>query len=142
MELPADMQFHEDIGLLIHRPHGVLNEAMVDKVISVIGELEAKQTKPFNRFWDTVEADEVDLNYRYVIHISLYRRLATTGRPPVKSAVLATDATIIHYAQVHAVMTQGSAISVRVFQDRGRAAKWLGVPMERLQRLDKGKEVR
>jgi len=137
MELPADMQFHEDIGLLVHRPRGVLNEAMVNKVISVIGDLEATQTKPFNRFWDTVETDEVELNYRYVINISLYRRLTSTGRPPVKSAVLATNATIIHYAQIHALMTQGSSINVRIFENRGRAANWLRVPLERLEWPDK-----
>jgi hypothetical protein len=50
----------------------------------------------------------------------------------VKSAILATDATMIHYARLHAVLTQGSPINVRVFRDREEAAKWLGVPLERL----------
>jgi hypothetical protein len=50
----------------------------------------------------------------------------------VKAAVLATDSTIIHHAQLHAVLTHGSPINVRIFQDRKEAAQWLGVPVELL----------
>jgi hypothetical protein len=48
---------------------------------------------------------------------------------PIESAILATDATLIHYGKVHALLTQGSPINVRVFQDRKEAAQWLGVPI-------------
>jgi len=85
--------------------------------------------EPFNRFSDTVGAHEVDLNFEYIIHVSLYRRAFYAGRPPIKSAILATDATAIHYGQVHALLTQGSPINVSVFQDRKEAAQWLGVPI-------------
>ena len=47
----------------------------------------------------------------------------------IESAILATDATLIHYGKVHALLTQGSPINVRVFQDRKEAARWLGVPI-------------
>jgi len=33
---------------------------------------------------------------------------------------------------LHALLTQGSPIDVRVFKDRKEAADWLGVPLERL----------
>jgi hypothetical protein len=33
---------------------------------------------------------------------------------------------------LHALLTQGSPINVRIFQDREEAANWLGVPVERL----------
>jgi hypothetical protein len=95
-------------------------------------DLEAKLQEPFNRFLDTVAAHEVELNFKYIIQASLHRRLSYTGRPPVKSAILATDSTIIHYGRLHAVLTQGSPIKVRLFQDRKEAAEWLGVPVERL----------
>src|SRR5215471_14359471 len=93
IEFPDEVCFHADIPLIIYRPRGVLNEASVNRVISVLGDLEAELKEPFNRFTDTLEADEIDLNFRYVIHVSLYRRLSSAGRPPVKSAILATDAT-------------------------------------------------
>jgi hypothetical protein len=72
------------------------------------------------------------LNYQYVIHVSLYRVLSYANRPPVKSAILATDPTVGHYFQLHAIITQESPINVRIFQQRKDAAKWLGVGLERL----------
>ena len=132
MKLSPDVEFHEDIHLFIHRPRGVLNEATINKVVSVLEDLEANLQEPFNRFADTLAADEVELNFRYVIQVSLHRRLSYAGHPPVKSAILATDSTMIHYARLHALLTQGSPIHVRIFQDRKEAAKWLGVPVERL----------
>jgi len=118
--------------LFIYRPHGVINEQAIKKVISVLEDLEARLQEPFNRFADTVGADEVELNFKYVIQVSLCRRLSYAGHPPVKSAILATDSTIIHYSRLHAVLTQGSPINVRVFKDRQEAAEWLNVPIETL----------
>ena len=130
--LADDVEFHEDVRLLIYRPRGVLNEQSVDKIVSIIGDLEAKSQEPFNRFLDTLGHDEVALNFRYVIHISLFRVLSYGDRPPVKSAILATDTTIAHYCQLHAIVTEDSPINVRIFQKREEAANWLGVPIERL----------
>src|SRR6516165_8283361 len=62
MNLPPDVEFHEDIPLLVFRPRGLLNEASINKVMGVLGDLEAKLEEPFNRFCDTLEADAVDLN--------------------------------------------------------------------------------
>ena len=132
MELPPEIQFHEDIRLLIYRPHGLIDEGAINKVTSVIEQLEAETQGPFNRFSDTLEAHDVELNFRYVIHISLHRRLAHAGRAPVKSAILATDSTLVHYARLLVLLTEGSSIKVRVFQEREEAAQWLGVPLERL----------
>ena len=132
MKLPPELEFHEDIDLLIYRPHGVIDEAAVGKVVSVLEDLETRLEKPFNRFSDTLAADEVELNFKYVIQFSLCRRQSYAGHPPVKSAILATDATMIHYARLHAVLTQGSPINVRVFKDRQETADWLKVPVERL----------
>src|SRR5438034_11376684 len=132
MKLPPEIQFHQDIPLLIYRPRGVIDEAAIKEIVSVVEDLEAKLQEPFNRFSDTLAADEVELNFKYVIQVSLCRRLAYAGHPPVKSAILATDSTLIHYGRLQAVLTQGSPINVRIFQDRKEAAKWLAVPIERL----------
>ena len=132
MKLLPEIEFHEDIRLLVYRPRGLIDETAVKKVISVLEDLEAKLQAPFNRFFDTLEADEVELNFKYVIQVSLCRRLSYAGRPPVKSAIIATDSTMIHYARLHALLTQGSPINVHVFRDRSEAAEWLNVPIERL----------
>ena len=132
MKLPPEIKFHQDIRLLIYRPHGLIDEAAINKVTGVIEELEAETQAPFNRFSDTLEAHEVELNFRYVIHVSLHRRLAHAGRAPVKSAILAIEPTLVHYARLLVLLTEGSSIKVRVFQEREDAAQWLGVPLERL----------
>jgi hypothetical protein len=132
MKLPPDIQFHEDVGLFVWRPRGALDEAAINKVLGCLEDLEGKLQAPFNRFADTLATHEVDLNFKFIIQVSLHRRVAYAGRPPVKSAILATDATAIHYGRLHALLTQGSPIKVRVFQDREKAAQWLGVPIELL----------
>jgi hypothetical protein len=142
MKLPPELEFYEDIHLLIYRPHGLLSEESVNKIVSIVEDLEAKLQKPFDRFFDTLGHDEVELNFKYVIQISLHRRLSYASHPPVKSAILATDSTMIHYGKMHAVLTQGSPIKVRVFQDRKEAADWLGVPVERLSAEDSSKSVK
>jgi hypothetical protein len=132
MKLPPEIRFHEDIRLLVYRPRGLIDEAEINKVISVIEEIEAASQEPFNRFSDTSETHEVELNFQYVIQASLHRRLSHKGRASVKSAILATDSTLIHYARLLALLTEGSSIKVQIFQDHKEAAKWLGVPVERL----------
>jgi hypothetical protein len=110
----------------------LINEAEINRVIGVIEGIEAATQAPFNRFSDTSETHEVELNFHYVIQASLHRRLAYAGRAPVKSAILATDSTVVHYARLLVLLTEGSSIKVRVFQERKEAAKWLGVPLELL----------
>jgi hypothetical protein len=46
--------------------------------------------------------------------------------------MLATDSTIAHYFQLHAIITKDSPINVRIFRQREEAAQWLSVPLERL----------
>ena len=132
LKLPPEVKFHEDIHLLVYRPLGLLNQASVDRVIVALEELESSLQEPFNRFTDTVGADASDLNFEYIIRVSLHRREVYRNNQPIKSAILATDSTLIHYGKVHALLTQGSPIDVRVLHDRQEAAKWLGVAVERI----------
>jgi hypothetical protein len=136
LPLPPDFEFHEEVCLLIHRPRGVLNRAAINKIISLIGELEYTLKKPFNRFLDTVGAAAIDLNLEYIRRVSLYRRRVYGNRPAIKTAILATDFTMVDYGRLHASLAQGSPINVRVFQDRKEAAQWLGVPVELLAAKD------
>jgi hypothetical protein len=132
MKLPSEIEFHPDIRLLIYRPRGLIDEAAINKITSVIDDLEAATQEPFNRFSDTSEIHEVELNFRYVIHVSLHRRLAHVGHAPVKSAILATEPTLVHYARLLVLLTEGSSIKVRVFHERTEAADWLNLTVERL----------
>ncbi|MFZ0916434.1 MAG: hypothetical protein WAN04_06030 [Candidatus Udaeobacter sp.] len=132
MKLPPDIEFHPEIRLLVYRPRGLIDEGEINKVVRDIEDIEAETQEPFNRFSDASEVHEVELNFKYVVHVALHRRLTYAGRAPVKSAILATDSTIVHYARLLALLTEGSSIKVRVFQDRKEAAEWLGAPLELL----------
>jgi hypothetical protein len=45
MKLPPDVEFHEDVRLVVWRPRGVLNRAAVNRIITVIGELEGSGSR-------------------------------------------------------------------------------------------------
>ncbi len=133
MIFPFGVQFHADQRLLVWRPRGLLTEKVVTDVIAALSQLEAELREPFNRFSDAAGVDEIAVNYDYVISVSLYRRFACADLPPIKSAILATDPTLVHIAQVHRLITQDSSIQVRVFpDDRPAIAQWLGAPLDLL----------
>ena len=54
--------------------------------------------------------------------------------PNVLTAILARDDAISRYFKLHELLTQGSAIDVRVFKKRELAAEWLGVPVALLEK--------
>jgi len=131
MIFPFGVQFHAEQRLLVWRPRGLLDEKVVSDLVAALAQLEMELHEPFNRFSDTGGIEQVDLNYQYVISVALYRRFAYADRKPIKSAILATEPKFIHYAQVHALLTRGSTIDVRIFPDnRAAVAQWLGVPFD------------
>ena len=104
----------------------------MNRVIGALGHLESRAAEGFNRFSDTLLADSIELNFKFVFYVSLYRRLAYPG-PPVKSAILVAEPELARYSKMHALLTQGSMLKVRIFEQRDAAAKWLGVPNELLE---------
>jgi hypothetical protein len=133
MKLPPDVTFHEAHGLFVWKPRGVLKEAAINKIIVLVGEEEATFGKPFNRFTDMSSVDSVDLNFKFIFHVALYRRLSYAGRPKVKSAFYVCTPAAAHYAKLHAILTDYSPLNVALFEERAAAAKWLGVPVEALR---------
>ena len=131
MELPADVDYVEDANLFIWRPRGVLSEALVNRIIVFVREQEETLDRSFNRFTDLSALDAVDLNFDYVFHIALYRRLSYAGAK-VKSAFYVSSSDAAHYAKLHALVTGCSALQVSIFTELEAAATWLGVPTELL----------
>ena len=131
MELPPDVDYVEDASLFIWRPRGVLNEGLVNNIIVFVREQEEALDRSFNRFTDLSALDAVDLNFDYVFHIALYRRLSYAGGK-VKSAFYVSSSDAAHYAKLHALVTGYSRLQVQVFTELEAAAKWQGVPVESL----------
>ena len=129
---PADVECFQDARLFVWRPRGVFNEALVNKILAFVADQEGKFGKPFNRFTDTSALDAVELSFKYIFHVALYRRLSRVGRETVKSAFLVTDPGIAHYIKLHEILTGHSPLKVAMFEEHEAAAKWLSVPMELL----------
>ena len=66
-EPPADVEDVEDASLMIWRPHGILDEAEVNKVLVDLIRRETTAEKPFNRFSDLslVEIFSPDFQIRF-----------------------------------------------------------------------------
>ena len=132
MKPPPDVLFHHDLRLIVWRPRGTVNEKAINKILEFMGKKETASHEPFNRFTDASLVESVDLNFRYIFHVSLFRRLSYVGWP-VKSAILVTREELLHYSKLHQILTQGSPIQVRIFQERADATKWLGISLETLE---------
>ncbi len=132
MKLPPDVYFQPELQLLLWKPRGILNEKAVNKIIAFIRDEEAKSDASERRFIDSTELTAVELNFRYVFHVALYRRFSRQGRKPIKSAFLVKDAAFSHYFKLHALLTDHSSLHVRLFGEKRAAAKWLGVSVDSL----------
>lgn len=133
MKLPADVYFRPDIQLLLWKPRGVLDEKVVNKIIAFVRDAEAKSDATKLRFVDTTMLTAIELNFRYVFHVALYRRMSRKGRSMIKSAFLVKEPEFEHYFKLHALLTNHSSLNVRLFKEMEAAAEWLDVPVERLQ---------
>jgi hypothetical protein len=132
VKLPAHVLFRKDLSLILWRPRGILDESTVNEMVAFTETVEKRNRQPLNRFVDLSALGAVDLNFKFVFHVALGRRLSAAPRPAVKSAFYVTSPATSHYAKLHAVLTDYSPLDVRLFTDRAAAAKWLGVPLEAL----------
>jgi hypothetical protein len=133
MNAPADLECLEDAKLFVWRPRGVLNEAILNKILAFAAAQEGRFGRPFNRFTDLSLIDAMDLTFKYVFHFALYRRLSRIGRETIKSAILVTSPEGTRYVKLHALVTDRSPLRVKIFKDYGAAAKWLEVPVKLLK---------
>jgi len=127
MKLPPNTNCIEDASLLVWRPFGILNEVIVNEILAFLDAHETKLEREFNRFTDLSSLDAVDLSFKYVFQVALFRRLSRMGHGPVKSAFLVTAPEVARYVKVHALVTDHSPLVVAMFDDRAAAAEWLDV---------------
>src|SRR5881227_616191 len=109
---------------MVWKPHGILDQALVNEIVAFVEAAEERAQKPFNRFADLSALDAVDLNFRFVFDVALHRRLAYAPNPPIKSAFYVTSPATTHYIKLHKLLTDHSPIGVSLFTEQGEAAKW------------------
>ena len=127
MKLPDDGEYIEEAQLFVWQPRGVLNEKKVNRILAFLADQENKYGRPFDRFSDLSRLDAIDLTFKYVFQVALYRRLTRLGRETIKSAFLITSPEVARYVKLHAMVTDHSPLIVAMFEDREAAAEWLGV---------------
>jgi hypothetical protein len=132
LKIAPDLEFYEDLQLIVWRSRGVLDEAAVNKVLLELLRREAMAAQPFNRFSDLSLVESFHLTFKYVFHVALHRCLSYAGRGPIKSAFYVTRPEAAHLVKIHALLTDYSPLKVKMFEEREAAAKWLGVPVESL----------
>ena len=133
MNAPPDIYFRPEIGLLLWAPQGILDEKAVNRILAFIRDEEAQTDAHELRFIDTTALTAVELNFRYVFHVALYRRLSRQGRRSLKSAFLIRDEVFAHYFKLHALLTDHSPLHVSLFEDKEAAAQWLNVSLDSLR---------
>ena len=67
-------------------------------MVEFIETVEKRNGQPLNRFVDLSALDAVDLNFEFVFHVALGRRLSAAPKPAVKSAFYVTSPGTMHYA--------------------------------------------
>jgi hypothetical protein len=130
VKLPAHVLFRKEWSLILWKPQGILDEAVVSEIIAFIETAERRTIRPFNRFTDLSALDMVDLDFKFVFQVALGRRLSAIPKPTVKSAFYVTSRATAHYVKLHAMLTDYSPLEVCLFTDRAAAAEWLSVPVE------------
>jgi hypothetical protein len=129
LKLPAHVLFRKDLSLILWRPRGILDESTINEMVEFIETVEKRNSQPLNRFMDLSALDAVDLNFKFVFHVALERRLSAAPRPALKSAFYVTSPATTHYAKLHAMLTDYSPLDVTLFTDRVAVAMWLDVPL-------------
>ena len=72
---------------------------MVNEVVEFIEAVEKGNREPLSRFSDLSALDAVDLNFDFVFHVALGRRLSAAPRPAVKSAFYVATPASTHFYQ-------------------------------------------
>jgi hypothetical protein len=129
----SGVSFQPDLNLMVWQPRGILDEPHVEQLISLLEHTEDEAERPFNRYTDLSRLDAVELTFKYVLKVSLYRRLVYGERSIVKSAFYAVDRATARVALTHATVTAYSPLQVKVFLRKSSAAKWLGVSITDLE---------
>ena len=88
----------------------MLYEAKINKILALVNEQETKFGRSFNRFTELSVLDAVDLTFKHVFQVALYRRLSRMGQETIKSVFFLTNAAVTHYVKLHVIMTDHKSL--------------------------------
>jgi hypothetical protein len=124
-------RYYPRFKLTTWHPRGILDEALVEKIIAFIEWEEYIQDAPFDRYTDLSGVTEIRASVEHIIETARRRCFA---REPVKSVLFGDKPAILEVAQIYErLMKDAIMIQVRTFSDRKAAAEWLEVPPKILE---------
>jgi hypothetical protein len=133
---PGDLRHYPAHNLVAWQPQGVLDDHLLDQIGEWASHIE-KVLVPFNRFLDFSRLTSVAVRTKHVFAFARKRREQYAGVTPVKSALFSNDWVGFAIAQLYENLMKETSIDARAFDDRAKAAVWLGVPAEILKLEDK-----
>ena len=83
MVTPPEVRFHPLQRLFAWHPYGMLDSEIVSKIVAFLEFEEEETNEPFNRFTDLSHLMAIDLDFEYVVRVSMHRRQVYAGREPV-----------------------------------------------------------
>src|SRR5215470_16471238 len=120
-------RYHSEWRLLTWHPRGLLDDALADRIVALIGSEEHIEQVPFHRYADFSGLTHIRLKVGHVFDIAKQRRAVSE---PVKSAFFSDTIVGLGIARMFEALMEGATIQVRAFRERAAAAEWLGVPPE------------
>ena len=123
-------RYYPEWRLLTWHPRGLFDDALADKIVSLIGSEERVEQVPFHRYADFSGLTHIRLKVGHVFDVAKQR---SAVREAVKSAFFADTTVGFGIARMYEALMEEAIIQVRAFRERATAAEWLGVPLEILQ---------
>jgi hypothetical protein len=133
---PADLRHYPAHNLVAWQPQGVLDDQLLDEIGEWACHIE-KVLVPFNRFLDFSRLTNVAVRTKHVFEFARKRAEQFAGVTPVKSALFSDDWVGFAIAQLYENLMKETPIDAQAFDDRAKAAVWLGVPAGILKLEDK-----
>lgn len=127
-----DVYVRKNDSLVIGRPKGTLDGKLALKLVDFIEAREREIDTGFNRFCDLSGIVRIHLGLGAVEAIAKRRSAFNPNSIRVKSAFLATNPLAYAIVGLYEALLKSPRLQVRAFRTREHAARWLGVPPQKL----------
>ena len=114
----------------VARLTGVLDAVVAEKLVEFVEIKELEVETGFNRFCDLTYLEGISLSTADIVRLADRRRAFNPNDIHVKSAFFANDPLGFGIARMYEQLLRSPRIEVRVWDDKQRAADWLGIKFD------------
>jgi hypothetical protein len=132
---PDFLRYYPAHRLIAWQPQGTLDDLMLNQIADWLVDIE-KASLPLKRFVDLSQLTDVAVRTRHVFEFARKRKAQFAGVELVRTALFSDDWVCHAMASLYESLMEGTLIDVRAFRDLGRAAQYLGIPVDVLTLKD------